>query len=121
MGNKKLLFVGPWPPPFGGIASHLYELLPGMVGRGYNIITLSYTDETDELDKVERGVRNMYFSPSVFFKSNSLNVAVSALTNLRHRKGLSVKKYIRALAIAKRINQIIEEEEKSSDINSYPE
>lgn len=111
MKNKKILFVGPWPPPFGGIASHLYELLPGMVNKGYDIITLSYTDDKEELNKTERGVRNIYFSPNSYFKDNLILIGTSALMKQVHRKGLSIKKYVRALSIAKRINEIIEKEE----------
>lgn len=111
MAEHNLLFVGPWPPPFGGIAGHLYELLPGMVNKGYDIITLSYTDDKVELNKTERGVRNINFSPKSFFRSNTISIGTSAITKQTHRKGLSIKKYLRALSIAKRVNELIERED----------
>ena len=38
---KKVLFVGPYPPPFGGIASHLHDLLPELVKSDYEVICLN--------------------------------------------------------------------------------
>jgi glycosyltransferase involved in cell wall biosynthesis len=110
MGKKKLLFVGPWPPPFGGIASHLYELLPGIVEQGYEVITLSYTTEEDEIHKIEKGVRNIYFSPSSFFKKNLVRCLIRMFQRSNHRIGLSFKRYSRAISISERINRIIIQE-----------
>ena len=64
---KSLLFIGPWPPPFGGIASHLYELLPGLEQNGYKINILSFSESKQEINFVERGVHVNYFSPSFYF------------------------------------------------------
>lgn len=113
MKNNKILFVGPWPPPFGGVASHLYELLPGLVKKNYEIITLSYTEDKEEVNRTERGVRNIYFSPNIFFKNNLIDIGSSALINQSKRKGLSIKKYVRALAISKRVNDIVNQEDIS--------
>jgi glycosyltransferase involved in cell wall biosynthesis len=113
MSKKKLLFVGPWPPPFGGIASHLYELLPGIVELGYEVITLSYIYEEDEIHKMENGVRNIYFSPSSFFKKNLVICLIRMFQCLNHRIGLSSKRYSRAISISERINRIIVQEDIS--------
>ena len=32
--SLRVLLVGPYPPPFGGVASHLVNLIPGLVARG---------------------------------------------------------------------------------------
>lgn len=110
MNNQNLLFVGPWPPPFGGIASNLYELLPAIKSKGYNVITLSYTEADEEISKQEMGVSNIYFSPTSFFKKNTFSVLRSAIRGLKHRKGLTLQRFIRAVAIAERVNRIVDEE-----------
>lgn len=111
MQNKNLLFLGPWPPPFGGISSHLYELLPGLVDKGYNVISLSFTEEQNEISQIERGVKNIYFSPTSHFNRNRIKILKGAIGNQAHRKGLGLKKYIRALTIADRMNSIIDEDQ----------
>lgn len=110
MVKTKLLFVGPWPPPFGGIASHLYELLPGIVEQGYEATTLSYSSEEVEICKFEKGVRNMYFSPTSFFRKNLVKCLIRMLECSNHRKGLSFRRYSRAISISERINAIIIQE-----------
>ena len=42
---KSILFVGNWPKPFGGIASHLYELLPGIAKSNYEVTILTFTEK----------------------------------------------------------------------------
>lgn len=113
MAKYNLLFVGPWPPPFGGIASNLYVLLPAIKIKGYNVTTLSYTESVDEISKQEMGVNNIYFSPVSFFKRNTFSVLGNAIRGLKHQKGLSVKRFIRAVTIAERINEIVEQEDIS--------
>lgn len=110
MNNRNLLFVGPWPPPFGGIASNLYELLPAIKTKGYNIFTLSYTESEEEISKQEMGVDNIYFSPTAFFKRNTLSILGSAFKGLKHRKGLTIKRFLRAVTVAERVNRIVEKE-----------
>lgn len=111
--TQNLLFVGPWPPPFGGIASNLYELLPAIKDKGYNVTTLSYTEEDEEIVRQEMGVDNIYFSPTSFFKKNIVPVLISAVKGIKHRKGLTIKRYMRAVAIAERVNRIVEKQEVS--------
>ncbi len=109
---KKLnsaLFVGNWPPPFGGIASHLYELLPGIVEKGIDTYTLSFQTEADEIQKLENGVRNFFFNPFSNFKRRMLWILVYAIINIKHKKDLSLKKYLRALSIADKVNCIVNE------------
>lgn len=51
--NLRLLLVGPYPPPYGGIASHLTTLIPGLRARGANdiaIISFGLQEEVIEID-----------------------------------------------------------------------
>lgn len=111
MSKNNLLFVGPWPPPYGGIASNLYELLPVVNTKGYNIHVLSYTDEASEISKTEKGVQITYFAPSTFFKQNILSIFYKALRQLRYKNNLSLKRYMRAITISERVNRIIKNEQ----------
>ena len=110
---KSLLFIGPWPPPFGGIASHLYELLPGLEQNGYKINILSFSESKQEINFVERGVHVIYFSPSFYLFNNFFKILYSAIVNLNHKKDLSFKKYFRAISITTKINDIV----KKNNIN----
>jgi glycosyltransferase involved in cell wall biosynthesis len=110
MSKKNLLFVGPWPPPFGGISSHLYELLPSISNKGYNVFVLSYSESKFESSKIERGVKIFYFSPLIFFRINKLNIIFNSIVSLAKKKGLSLKRYIRAVTIAEKVNRIILQE-----------
>lgn len=58
----RLLIVGPYPPPFGGIASHLTMLIPGLKARGAeDIAVVSFCDE-DGVETIDGGT--LYrFSP----------------------------------------------------------
>ena len=39
--TKKLLFLGTYPPPYGGISSHLYDLLPSLQKTGHKVISFT--------------------------------------------------------------------------------
>jgi glycosyltransferase involved in cell wall biosynthesis len=44
----RLLLVGPYPPPFGGVASHLTTLIPGLKARGAeDIAVVSFADVSE--------------------------------------------------------------------------
>ena len=51
---KRILFIGPYPPPYGGIASHLKDLIPGLVKSNYKIVTLSWSNEEKVLKEKQR-------------------------------------------------------------------
>lgn len=107
MIKGNLLFVGPWPPPFGGIASHLYELLPALACKGYNIYLLSFIDKETEIEKIEKKVQIRYFSPISFFRKNIIHIILNALRRFKCKNDLSFKRYIRAITISERVNRIV--------------
>lgn len=49
----RLLLIGPYPPPFGGIASHLVTLVPGLKQRGADDIAIVTFASTDEVTAIE--------------------------------------------------------------------
>lgn len=48
-----ILLIGPYPPPFGGIASHLVTLIPGLQQRGVGNIAVIKFESTDNLKKID--------------------------------------------------------------------
>ncbi len=108
--KQNILFIGPWPPPYGGIASNLYELLPQMYKRGYNVFTLSYKENGLEEIVIEKGVNVIKFSPVLFFKKNILSNLNQYVFSLRKRNGLPIVKHTRAFFIGQKVNQIIKKE-----------
>jgi glycosyltransferase involved in cell wall biosynthesis len=108
--RKKILFVGPWPPPYGGIASNLYELLPQMYLRGYDLFTLSYSEDIIHEKTIEKNVVVFRFSPSLFFKKYIYKLFFRYISSFRNIKGLSIVKHTRAFFIGQKINKIINEE-----------
>lgn len=48
----RLLIAGTYPPPFGGIATHLTSLIPGLKEKGVeNIIVVSFKDKNEVIQK----------------------------------------------------------------------
>ena len=47
--NLRVLIVGPYPPPFGGIASHVTTLIPGLYNRGVADVALVQFGSTERV------------------------------------------------------------------------
>lgn len=59
--EKTVLFIGPWPPPYGGIASNLKELLPDLKKHRINPICLHCCGKKNQII-IEQGVRIIQFN-----------------------------------------------------------
>lgn len=53
--NKNILLAGPYPPPFGGIASHLVTLIPGLREKGFKEIAVVKFETTDSHKVIDCG------------------------------------------------------------------
>ena len=51
----RVLLVGPYPPPFGGIASHLTMLVPGLHARGAADVAIVSFGDRDAVEAIEGG------------------------------------------------------------------
>ena len=60
---------------------------------------------------MDKGVQNIFFAPTAFFKNHIVKVLVVALSKIGHRKGLTLKRYLRAISISERVNQIVDKYE----------
>jgi len=105
--RENILFFGPWPPPFGGIASNIFELAPGIVSRGYRVATLSLAEADTGPVESRPFVINERFSPTRHFRSNLKSVLTFAWRERGKRRGLSLRRYIRAVTIAHKVNAVV--------------
>lgn len=106
---KSLLFIGNWPKPYGGIASHLYELLPGITRSGYDVTIITYSEKKYEEKYIENGVKIIRFSPTSNFTTNYLSILGALVSKIRLKKDLSIIKFLKALSIANKVNEVIKE------------
>lgn len=106
MQRENILFVGPWPPPFGGIASNIFELMPGLVASGYAATTLSYTTGADEVSSSREHVSNIRFKPTAHFRRNMPAILSKAWRERAKRKDLGIARFIRGVTIAHKIEQV---------------
>ncbi|MCX6765347.1 MAG: glycosyltransferase, partial [Candidatus Nealsonbacteria bacterium] len=108
MKTKKLLFIGAYPLPYGGIASHLYELLPQLVKRGYEVVSL--TPSVD--DKIIRSTRmkNIFINIKKYFFRNPLPVLLIFVRAFQCKKDLGWKEFIKVIGFSRAITTIMLEE-----------
>lgn len=95
------MFVGGYPPPYGGIANHLFTLLPELIARGYQVATQTPSSK-DKVLKSEN-MTNTYFKLINTIKKNLLQFFIDFFKFLPYKFELSLKEYIRAIALARYI------------------
>ncbi len=66
--KENLLLVGPYPPPFGGVSSHLYELNKNFRDSHYNSHILQFDSISEDISKDGAKIfkRTSYFSLTHF-------------------------------------------------------
>ncbi len=109
---KKILFIGPYPPPFGGIASHLRDLLPQLVKHNHKVLSLTWS-ENNRINHND-GFKNLYSSPKIFFYKNMLHVFIHFIQCLLYKKDANIYALFKAVNNACLINKVCEKEEISS-------
>ena len=107
--REKILFVGPYPPPFGGIASHLKDLLPQLSNKGYEVLSLTWSNE-NQVSQNE-GFKNLYRSPKIFLFKNIFHVLIKFIQCLLYKKDAKIVPFFRAVNNACLINSVCEKEE----------
>ena len=105
---KNILFVGGYPPPYGGIANHLYTLLPELLAKGYRVSTQTLSSENKVL--MSEKMTNTYFDLMSFVKSNLLLVFLDFFRFLNYKSELSFREYVRAIALARYISLSVKKE-----------
>lgn len=68
--NATTLLVGPYPPPFGGVSSHLFELNNSLKKTQYKPFILQFDSESDLINKDE----TIIFKRATKFKLSFLSI-----------------------------------------------
>lgn len=89
-----VLFYGCWPPPYGGIASHLYELLPALADRNVNVFLIVNEERGEIRYTYEKGVHIYYYSHLDLFKKNFLTVFFYFFYFIRKKKDLKIREFL---------------------------
>jgi len=109
---SKILFVGPYPPPYGGIASHLKDLLPSLLLEGYDAVTLTWSDGYKRQE--DMGVENIYLSPTEYFSQHKIEILFLALKSVGYLKYFNFFELIKLVSKALIIRDHIKSENVSS-------
>lgn len=117
--NLRLLLVGPYPPPYGGIASHLTMLIPGMRARGAADVAIVSFGDKDEVRQIE-GTTLYRFNTKRHLRSllswQGLRMLFASIKTLGI-SGLGFKTVISEAVRAVLINQVAEKHE--SDVANF--
>jgi len=100
----KLLFVGPYPPPYGGIASHLNDILPALKKMGYESITL--TTSLQDNRTISDSGEHIYFSPKKYLARNFVRVLFDLILKAKEKRDLPWREYFQSIILAKFVSQI---------------
>ena len=105
---KRILLVGPFPPPFGGIASHLNDIVPELIKDNYEIVTLSWDVKNKIINT--SNLKKIYVSVKEFFLKNILFVLFNFFNSLKFKKDLSLFEFLKVINMSFLINKIINDE-----------
>ena len=108
--TKKLLFLGTYPPPYGGISSHLYDLLPSLQKTGHKVISFTPYAEKNMNDEFENGLRIIKMTTRKMFVNNSLKILLFLFLNIKYLYSLKLIQYIRLVSCAFQLRKIIKNE-----------
>ena len=102
--KKSLLFVGHFPPQYGGISSHLASLLPDLIDDGYSVTSLS----PGVYDGVEHhgNFLNIHLDVMAYFKKNILAITFFAIRNIHRKAEFSFREFVYAIALARKVSQL---------------
>ena len=89
--SKNILFIGSYPPPFGGVSSLLSQIGPKFIKKGYKMNIISFESkkkiEIDNGIKIFRKKNNINFKIMFFLLKNSFLI-YKCLKKFFHNKNL---------------------------------
>lgn len=81
---KQILLAGPYPPPFGGIASLVVELAPFLASNGYGVTVVMPSFAPEQRSRPAEGVEVIRFDArSTALRPRSIGVALSSRQSRR--------------------------------------
>ena len=105
---KKILLVGPFPPPFGGIASHINDIVPELINDNYKIVTLTWSVKNKIINT--SNLKKIYVSVKEFFLKNILFILFDFFNSIKYKKDLSLFDFLKVVNISFLINKTISDE-----------
>jgi hypothetical protein len=106
--KKNILFVGAYPPPYGGIASHLYNVLPQLVKRGYDVISL--TNSSKDKIIVTSGMKNIYYNRKNYILRTFLPSLITFISSLNIKQDLSWWEFFKVTCFSHVVLDVIKKE-----------
>lgn len=71
---KKVLLVGPYPPPYGGIASHIVKLVPDLINDGFEVFIFSQSKRDSIVKEEGFTIFNINLRKKITLLLNPLNI-----------------------------------------------
>ena len=103
----RILLVGPYPPPYGGMATHIVGLAPYLAERGYEVTVLSLTRGPAERLRPAPGVEVVRANVA---RSLADPRTAAAVLRTGHRWGPGSGEWIaREIALTNAVRRVIEE------------
>ena len=115
-----LLFVGPYPPPFGGIASHLKTLIPDLIkadAEAIAVVSFGKKNITERINGITLYRFNIKFNIWRVFSLQNFSLIVTVVKEFRGR-GLSQYFIFREVIKALIINTVATKH-KSNVVSNY--
>jgi glycosyltransferase involved in cell wall biosynthesis len=88
-----LLFFGSWPPPYGGISSHLYLLLPELIKEKYNSYLYTNIESGKDYQLIENGVPINYYCHKNAIKNNFFKIIFYSIKFIDLKNDLNWRDY----------------------------
>ena len=102
---KNILFVGNYPPPYGGIANHLYTLLPDLIKEKYLVTTETISTKNKKIESPF--MLNSYFNLKNYILKNTFTIIINYLKYLKYKRDLPLKEFIKTIVLSSYLsNQI---------------
>ena len=112
MKKNNILLVGPYPPPFGGVSSHLYELNKSFKNTEYNFNILQFDSYTE--DNIDGNLK-IYKRATIFklkffltlirrFDRLILSIAFLLINSIKSPR-LYISSFIRALHVIELVDK----------------
>jgi glycosyltransferase involved in cell wall biosynthesis len=103
MDRQNVLLVGPYPPPFGGIASYLADVVPYLQRNGYETHVLSHGEKEEEVEK--NGASFSYVNLKSYSKKHPLEMSRLLVRHRAFLNGLTIARMSKIVANALSIRE----------------
>ena len=97
--------MGNYPPPYGGIANHLYTLLPDLIKEKYLVTTETISTKNKKIESPF--MLNSYFNLKNYILKNTFTIIINYLKYLKYKRDLPLKEFIKTIVLSSYLsNQI---------------